>query len=246
MTVRLMVVDDHRLLAEALASALKQRGHRVLAAAAPAAGAAELVIARVPEVCLLGTQEPERAGVFDPVARIKRERPQVAVVVLGPVPAPRGIAAAFAAGASGYVRSDERIEGVERAMLKARAGESAVSPGLLQEAFCELLNPATAPDDEATRLLAMLTSREVEVLVRVAEGEDTRLIAAGMGIAPSTARTHVQRVLMKLGVGSRLEAAALAARTGLLDRVARIVPPPTVSPPTVPPSSLPPRLDSVN
>ncbi|WP_240499303.1 LuxR C-terminal-related transcriptional regulator, partial [Streptomyces prasinus] len=44
------------------------------------------------------------------------------------------------------------------------------------------------------------------------------LIAAGMGIAPSTARTHVQRVLMKLGVGSRLEAAALAARTGLLDR----------------------------
>ncbi len=66
----------------------------------------------------------------------------------------------------------------------------------------------------------MLTPREAEVLVRVAEGEDTRLIAAGMRIAPSTARTHVQRVLMKLGVGSRLEAAALAARTGLLDRAA--------------------------
>lgn len=63
----------------------------------------------------------------------------------------------------------------------------------------------------------MLTPREAEVLVRVAEGEGTRLIAAGMGIAPSTARTHVQRVLMKLGVGSRLEAAALAARTGLLE-----------------------------
>src|SRR6185437_15588586 len=167
---RLMVVDDHRLLAEALASALKLRGHRVLAAAAPAAGAAELVITRAPEVCLLGTATPAEPGVFDPVVRIKRERPQVAVVVLGPVPSPRGIAAAFAAGASGYVRHDERIEGVERAMMKARAGE------------------------------------------------DTRLIAAGMGIAPSTARTHVQRVLMKLGVGSRLEAAALAARTGLLDR----------------------------
>lgn len=56
--------------------------------------------------------------------------------------------------------------------------------------------------------------------MRVADGEDTRLIAAGMDIAPSTARTHVQRVLMKLEVGSRLEAAALAARTGLLDRAA--------------------------
>ncbi|WP_448315653.1 helix-turn-helix transcriptional regulator [Streptomyces sp. CO7] len=218
MGVRLMVVDDHRLHAEALASALKLRGHRVLAAAAPAAGAAELVIGRAPEVCLLGTAEPARPGAFDPVERIRRERPQVAVVVLGPVPSPRGIAAAFAAGASGYVRHDERIEGVERAIVKARAGEAAISPALLQGAFHELLHPVAEPDDEGRRLLSALTPRETEVLVRVAEGEDTRLIAQGMGIAPSTARTHVQRVLMKLGVGSRLEAAALAARTGLLDR----------------------------
>ncbi|MFE6223414.1 MULTISPECIES: response regulator transcription factor [unclassified Streptomyces] len=218
MGVRLVVVDDHRLLAEALASALKLRGHRVLAAAAPAAGAAEVVVGRAPEVCLFGTGAPAAPGAFDAVARIKRERPQVAVVVLGPVPSPRGIAAAFAAGASGYVRHDERIEGVERALLKARAGEVAVAPQLLAGAFAELLNPAAQPDDEAQRLLRLLTRREVEVLVRVAEGEDTRLIATGMGIAPSTARTHVQRVLMKLGVGSRLEAAALAARTGLLSR----------------------------
>lgn len=220
MGVRLVVVDDHRLLAEALASALKLRGHRVLAAGAPSAAAAELVISRTPEVCLLGTTTPARPGVFDPVARIRRERPAVAVVVLGPVPSPRGIAAAFAAGASGYVRHDERIEGVERAMAKARAGEVAVAPVLLQGAFTELLNPVAQPDDEGTRLHQLLTPRELEVLVRVAEGEDTRLIAAGMGIAPSTARTHVQRVLMKLDVGSRLEAAALAARTGLLDRAA--------------------------
>ncbi|MFK0255906.1 response regulator transcription factor [Streptomyces sp. NPDC090445] len=220
MGVRVMVLDEHRLLAEALASALKLRGHRVLAAAAPAAGAADLVISRAPEVCLLGTATPAEPGVFEPVVRIRRERPQTAVVVLGPVPSPRGIAAAFAAGACGYVRQDERIEGVERALAKARAGEVAISPQLLQGAFAELLNPAAAPDDEGSRLLRLLTPREVEVLVRVAEGEDTRMIAAGMEIAPSTARTHVQRVLMKLGVGSRLEAAALAARTGLLDRAA--------------------------
>lgn len=102
----------------------------------------------------------------------------MAVVVLGPVPSPRGIAAAFAAGAAGYVRHDERIEGVERAMVKARAGEVAVSPQLLRGAFAELLHPAAQPDDEGQRLLRMLTPREVEVLVRVAEGEDTRLIAA--------------------------------------------------------------------
>lgn len=218
MSVRLMVVDDHRLLAEALASALKLRGHRVIASAAPTSGAGELVVSRAPEVCLWGTATPAEPDVFAPLLKIRRERPQVAVVVLGPVPSPRGIAAAFAAGASGYVRNDERIEGVERAIIKARAGEAAVTPQLLRDAFEQLLNPATEPDDEGARLLQVLTPREVEVLVRVAEGEDTRLIAVGMGIAPSTARTHVQRVLVKLGVGSRLEAAALAARTGLLER----------------------------
>lgn len=142
----------------------------MLAAAAPTAGAAELVVSRAPEVCLMGTAAPAEPGAFDPIVRIRRDRPQVAVVVLGPVPNPRGIAAAFAAGACGYVRHDERIEGVERAIVKARAGDAAVAPGLLQGAFTELLNPVAQPDDEGQRLLRMLTPREVEVLVRVAEG----------------------------------------------------------------------------
>ncbi|MEE1929455.1 response regulator transcription factor [Streptomyces sp. TRM 70351] len=255
MGMRVMVVDEHRLLAEALASALRLRGHRVVAAAAsPAAPAAasavpkapppaaaapaapppaaaapgtavprpagtvELVVRRMPEVCVWGTGHPAEAGAFEAVARIRRERPQIAVVVLGPVPSPYGLAAAFAAGACGYVRSDERVECVERALVRARAGEAAVAPHLLAEAFTELLHPAAGPGDEAARLLALLTPREAEVLARVADGEDTRRIAAGMGIASSTARTHVQRVLVKLEVGSRLEAAAFAARTGLLDR----------------------------
>lgn len=226
MSVRVVVVDEQRLLAEALASALKIRGHRVLAAAAPSAGAAELVLSRAPEVCLLGTAKPAEPGAFTAVTRIRRDKPRIAVVVLGPVPSPRGIAAAFAAGASGYVRHDERVEGVERAMIRARTGEAVVAPQLLQHAFGELLHPPPEVDDEGARLLRLLTAREVAVLVRVAEGEDTRLIAAGMGIAPSTARTHVQRLLRKLKVGSRLEAAALAARTGLLERAAGSAPPP--------------------
>jgi DNA-binding NarL/FixJ family response regulator len=140
---------------------------------------------------------------------------------MGPVSDLRGVAAAFAAGAAGYVRSDERIEVVERALGRVRSGEAAVVPELLQAAFENLMRPAPEPDDEAVRLLRLLTRREVQVLLRIAEGEDTRAIAAAMGIAPSTARTHVQRVLMKLGARTRLEATAVAARTGLLERVQR-------------------------
>ncbi|MFC5910666.1 LuxR C-terminal-related transcriptional regulator [Streptacidiphilus monticola] len=222
MGVRLVVVDDHRLLAEALAAALQLRGHRVLAVGTPVGVAADLVVNRRPEVCLLGVAHADEPGVFDVVRRIRRERPEVAVVVMGAVTPAGGVAAAFAAGAAGYVRQDERIEVVDRALARVRAGESAVAPDVLRSAFEQLLRPGSEPDDEAMRLLRLLTRREAEVLARIAEGQDTREIAAGMAIAASTARTHVQRVLMKLGARTRLEAAALAARTGLLDRVSRV------------------------
>jgi DNA-binding NarL/FixJ family response regulator len=219
--VRLVVVDDHRLLAEALAAALQLRGHRVLAVGTPVGTAADLVLSRRPEACLLGIAHPGRPGACEVVRRIRQERTEVPVVVMGPVSDLRGVAAAFAAGAAGYVRSDERIEVVERALGRVRSGEAAVVPELLQAAFENLMRPAPEPDDEAVRLLRLLTRREVQVLLRIAEGEDTRAIAAAMGIAPSTARTHVQRVLMKLGARTRLEATAVAARTGLLERVQR-------------------------
>ncbi|RKN37755.1 response regulator transcription factor [Streptomyces hoynatensis] len=219
MSVRVVVVDDRRLVAEALASALRVRGHRVLGAGAPVARAADLTLSKQPDVLLLGSGAPEAPGALEPLLRIRRESPRVAVVVLGPVPRPRGVAAAFAAGARGYVRHDERIEGVERAMTKARAGEAAVAPQLLAEAFGELLHPRSGPGAEGARLAALLTERESDVLARIVDGEDTRRIAAGLGVAPSTARTHVQRLLTKLGTASRLEAAALAVRTGLLDHL---------------------------
>ncbi|WP_049579682.1 response regulator transcription factor [Streptomyces sp. SBT349] len=222
MSVRVVVVDDRRLVAEALASALRVRGHRVLGAGAPVARGADLVVSKQPDVCLLGSLEPDAPGALDPVQRIRRECPRVAVVVLGPVPRPRGVAAAFAAGARGYVRHDERIDGVERAMVKAKAGEAAVSPQLLREAFAELLHPRVGAEAEGARLAALLTEREADVLMRIVDGEDTRRIAAGLGVAPSTARTHVQRLLTKLGTASRLEAAALAVRTGLLDHLSAL------------------------
>ncbi|MFI9782176.1 LuxR C-terminal-related transcriptional regulator [Kitasatospora sp. NPDC051984] len=219
MSVRLVVADDHRLMAEALGTALQQRGHRVLGVGSPCGSVLDLVVGRRPEVCLLGTAAgPDDP--FDVLRRLRRDRPEIAVVVLGPLSTPGRVAAAFAAGAAGYVRSDERIDVVDRAIARVRAGEAAVAVEVLRAAFEHLLWPVVEPDDEAVRLLRLLTRREVQVLGRIADGEDTAAIAAAMRIAPSTARTHVQRVLTKLGARSRLEAAALAARTGMLDQLA--------------------------
>jgi DNA-binding NarL/FixJ family response regulator len=104
-------------------------------------------------------------------------------------------------------------------MVKARAGEAAVSPQLLCEAFGALLRPRSGQHAEGARIAALLTEREAEVLARIVDGEDTRRIAAGLGVATSTARTHVQRLLTKLGAATRVAAAALAVRTGVLDHL---------------------------
>ncbi|MFX4293743.1 response regulator transcription factor [Streptomyces bohaiensis] len=225
MTLRVVVADDRRLVAEALASALRMRGHRVLAAGSPVGRAVELTTGRSPEVCLLGSAEPDGASVLEPLARLVAQAPKLAVVVLGPVPCPRGVAAAFAAGARGYVRHDERIDGVERALARARAGDAAVAPGLLREVFGALLEPGPTPAAEGARLAAQLTPREAHVLLRIVDGDDTRRIADGLGVAPSTARTHIQRLLAKLGTATRLEAVAVAVRTGLLEQLGRPHPP---------------------
>jgi len=71
------------------------------------------------------------------------------------------------------------------------------------------------PEDDAVRLVRYLTCREREVLVRLVRGEETDAIAARMGIRPATARSHIQNMLGKLGVHSRLEAVVLASRCGI-------------------------------
>lgn len=185
MGVRLVVVDDHRLLAEALAAALQVRGHRVLAVGSPASAGPELVAQRRPEVCLLGVARPGDPGAFGSVRRMRQERPEVAVVVLGPVDDLRGVANAFAAGAAGYVRSDERIEVVDRSITRARAGEAAVAVEVLQAAFERLLHPVREPDDEAVRLLGSLTRREIQVLARIAEGRTPRRSRSGWASRPA-------------------------------------------------------------
>ncbi len=149
MGVRLVVVDDHRLHAEALASALKLRGHRVLAAAAPVAGAAELVVSRAPEVCLLGTAAPDGPG------SSTRSRGS------------SGSGRRWPWWCSAWCR---RRAGSRRRSLPGRpgtsattsasrgragpgegqGGEAAVAPQLLQGAFAELLHPSEQPDDEGS------------------------------------------------------------------------------------------------
>ena len=211
--MRILLCDDHRLLVEAFAAALQAHGHEVVAVATNPEDGYRAAVEHDPDLCVLDVMFPEGSG-LEAAGRITAGK-RCKVLMLSARSDPDLVNAALQAGASGFVLKDESIEGILRALDRLAAGEIAVDRDLLRAA---IRTPAR-PDRGELLPLRFLTSREREALRRIAEGQSTKEIAQSMHVAQSTARTHVQNVLTKLGVRSRLQAAALVARGGLADEL---------------------------
>jgi len=212
--VRIVLCDDHRLLVEAFATALRSHGHEVVALATTPEDGYRAVMEHEPEVCVLDLFFPGGSG-LDAASKITSANPACKVLILSARSDPELIVAALAAGASGFVLKEQSIDGILRALDRVAAGEGAVDPQLLRAA---IRVPSPRRPVESQRL-RFLTPREREALRRIAEGESTKEIARAMQVSQSTARTHVQNVLTKLGVRSRLQAAALVSRERLADEL---------------------------
>jgi two-component system nitrate/nitrite response regulator NarL len=119
------------------------------------------------------------------------------------------VAAGFEVGIVGFCRKDMGIAGITRAIEQVQTGQVFVDAALLRRTVKEKSR------EESQHLARYLTRRELEVLARLTAGETTDRIAEVMGVTRSTARTHVQNVLTKLGVHSRLEAVVVAAKAGI-------------------------------
>jgi len=129
---------------------------------------------------------------------------------------------AIEAGADGYSSGVKGLAGLVEAIEAIARGESVVPPAMLGPLLRRLIERQREAAQAAERLVN-LTPRERQVLALLVDGLDHEGIAAQLVISPETARTHLQRVLRKLGVRSRVEAIALVAQTGLADRLERIV-----------------------
>ncbi|MGF1431201.1 LuxR C-terminal-related transcriptional regulator [Kitasatospora sp. LaBMicrA B282] len=206
---RLVVADASRLLAEALAMVLTGRGYQVLATAATRAGLLRAVSACHPDACILDLQLLDGRA-LDTVGQIRAREPLTRVIVLSREMDPGSVAAATEAGVVGYLGKDRGLAVLDRALRTVAAGGRFIEPTLGPQAQRRAGNGST--DEEPLR---WLTQREREVLRRLTEGDDTTEIAKVLRMTPSTARTHVQNVLDKLGVHSRLEAVALAHQVGI-------------------------------
>jgi len=212
--VRIVLCDDHRLLVEAFATALRARGHEVVALAITPEDGYRAVIEQKPDVAVVDLFFPHGSG-LDVTAKITAEWPDSKVLVLSARADPNLVNAALSAGAAGFVLKGQSIDGILHALDRVAAGETAVDPELLRAAIRARPDPVGSHSDR----LRFLTGREREALRRIAGGESTKEIARAMGVSHSTARTHVQNVLTKLGVRSRLQAVALLAREGLTDEL---------------------------
>jgi two-component system nitrate/nitrite response regulator NarL len=200
------------MFADALKVVLESAGYDVVAAASPQE-AAVYADRTSPEVCLMDLTFPGQTDGVEGARMLRERHPECHVIMLSAGLHPEAVRRALAAGVSGFLRKDQDVDDIMSAVRRVTDGDVVIDAGLLRSAIGE--PPAQEPD--AARLLQFLTARERDVLVRLVRGQNARVMAEEMHVSYSTARTHIQSVLSKLGVHSRLEAAALAVANGLVD-----------------------------
>jgi NarL family two-component system response regulator LiaR len=165
-----------------------------------------------PDVVLMDLKMPDLDGAGATIA-ILRERPLTRVVILTAISDDRQVAAALSAGACGFVVKDTPVDSVISAVRAAAQGAAWLSPAAAAMVLDSArLWPLAAPD---TRLAARLSPRELEVLRLLARGMENDEIANALHISPLTAKNHVSRILAKLELPSRVQAAIYAVRQGL-------------------------------
>ena len=209
--MKVVICDPHALFAEALQSSFTRGGYEALVSASPATAAAAVAEGGV-DIVLTEIIFPDEHGSdghrFDAagaVAHIVAVDPLVRVVVLTASSDRQALQDAVAEGAVAVAHKSQPLAELFVVLERVYAGEAVLSGQLMRAAM-------SRSQSSEHSLASFLTTREREVLTRLTRGESTREIARSMGVAYSTARTHIQSVLDKLGVHSRLEAAAFAAR----------------------------------
>jgi two-component system nitrate/nitrite response regulator NarL len=218
--IRVMVVDDHTLFRRGLIALLAADARISVVGEAGDAGEAQRRAAELqPDVILLDNHLPGVNGV-DALPGLRQAAPRAQVLMLTVSEDERDLAAALRGGARGYLLKTVDSDMLAAAIERTAQGESTVSPemtGKLVSAFQSLpgttVPSACAPAESGPA--PSLSPREQEILAQIALGASNKEIARTLGIAETTVKIHVQHILRKLGLSSRVQAAVYAtARQG--------------------------------
>ena len=211
--IRLMIVDDHEVVRSGLRMIFDpEEDLEVVGEAGSAAEAVQVASAVDPDVILMDVRMEGMSGI-DACREIKSVRPEVKVLMFTSFGEEEAVTASIVAGASGYLlKNMGRLE-LLKAIRGVAAGQSLLDPSVTRKVM-ERLARLSAREEE--RLVEALSDRERGVLALVAEGLTNKVIASNLVLSENTVRNHVSRILEKLGLSRRSEAASLATQHGLL------------------------------
>jgi two-component system, NarL family, nitrate/nitrite response regulator NarL len=211
--MRLVLCDDQRILCEALARALEERDHQVLAVTTTPTAGITAVAAHDPDICLLDLRFPEAENGLDAARTITQHHPGTKVLVLSGAADPQMLSEAMDIGVAGFIPKDQGVDQIVDALDVIATGGAVFDAGLYR-------GLASSPRAQRSiQPLDRLTPREREILARIVDGQSTKQMARAMSITTGTVSMYARNVLNKLGVHSRLQAAALASRDGFLDQL---------------------------
>ena len=221
--IRLLLVDDHNLFRRGLRALLEQDERFVVCGEAGDVGEALRRLAvEQPDLILLDNHLPGVRGV-DAIPALKDAAPAARVLMLTVSENEQDMANALQAGADGYLLKTVESDWLCDAIVKVLEGESIISPEMMTKLVSVFrakpvsdsapasLIPTLNPDTEALR---SLSPRECEILLLIARGASNKVIARELNIAETTVKIHVQHILRKLNLSSRVQAAVIATTHG--------------------------------
>jgi two-component system, NarL family, nitrate/nitrite response regulator NarL len=211
--IRIVVVDDHTLFRRGIIALLSQESDfAVVGEAADGFEGIRTVVAQKPDVVLLDLNMPGISG-LDALAAILKDAPGTHVVMLTVSEDAEDLVAALRGGAQGYLLKNIDSEFLVQSIRRAADGDSVISPEMAGKLMRQVRTgaPAAQPAD-------VLSPREREILQWLAKGGSNKEIARDLELAESTVKIHVQHILRKLGLNSRVQAAVWAIENGIAAR----------------------------
>ena len=205
--IRVMLVDDHEVVREGLRTLIgKQKGMSIVGEAAGSKEAVATAARARPDVVIMDVRLPDGSGV-EACRSIREARPETGVIMLTSYADDEALFASILAGAAGYLLKDARGQTVLEAIAAVADGRSLLDPTVTGKVL-ERVRKGKEEDPG----LASLTEQERKVLEHVAEGKTNREIGGIMFLSEKTVKNYVSRILDKLGLARRAEAAAYVAK----------------------------------
>jgi DNA-binding NarL/FixJ family response regulator len=216
-TIRVLIADDQMMVRQGFTVLLNaESGIEVVGQAVDGLDAVAKVAELAPDVVLMDVRMPVLGGIEATRRITSTPGARVKVLILTTFDLDEYVYEALRAGASGFLLKDASVEELAHAVRVVAAGDALLAPNITKRLIVEFSRMTTAPRAPLKDRIGDLTERETEVLSLIAQGLSNAEIAQLLVVAEQTAKTHVSRILAKLGLRDRTQAAVFAYETGLV------------------------------